>query len=184
MNRDTLVLYCWREISTFQVKELQSLTHLPNTTEVSFKHASDGVSDFLDGESSVRWNCHCCQRIFHCWVLNRISLSVRAWSTILSRCKTLYCASKSPFRRRKASPEKDGIWAPGRVVVTGMVDTFQQEQEDTCTLCWKLLCWRCWGELQLSWWRSWDDFLASFSLWFYFLHISFESKLLLEQTQI
>lgn len=27
-------------------------------------------------------------------------------------------------------------------------------------------------------------FLASFSFWFYFLHISFESKLLLEQTQI
>lgn len=181
MNRDTLVLYCWGKTTTFQVK-LQLLVRLPNTTEGGLFQAYQGWSPWFF-EWGILSHCHCHERIFHCWVHSSISLRVRAWNTVLSWCKT-YFASKFLLGRRSASPGMGGISASGRVLVTGMVDTFQKEQEDACTLYWKLLRWRCWGKLQLSQCRSWDDFLASFSFRFYFLHISFESKLLLEQTQI
>lgn len=71
-----------------------------------------------------------------------------------------------------------------RVRVTGTVDIFQKEQEDTCTLIengfvrgFEGSCSHDGGEVGVI-------FLAPFSSCSYFLHVFFESKLLLEQTQI
>lgn len=108
-----------------------------------------------------------------------------------SRCKMLYYPLKLPLRRRNGPPGMTGIWASGRVHVRGISSCHRhgghlpKRSRKTLACCIENVfaggfegsCGHHGGEVGMI-------FLAPFSSWSYFLHISFESKLLLERMQI